>query len=312
MDTNQLKFRVALISVASNTLLVGVKLMIGLSIGSVAGISEAAHSAMDLVAAFIAFLAVRASGKPADSDHPFGHGKFENISGAIEALLIFGAAIWIIWEAIGKLLHPSALEAPALGAAVMALSAVVNIAVSSLLFRVGKATDSIALKADAWHLRTDVYTSLGVMAGMAVLWCHDRWFPGIDLHWVDPVAAMLVALLILRAAWELTLQSVRDLLDVRLPPDEEERIKEVLRQRHPELMGYHKFKTRKSGATRFVEFHALVAPDMPVNESHRINHDIAEEIRALFPGTHVMVHIEPCEKNCDPTCLETCLRKPAD
>ena len=181
------KSRVALLSVASNTVLVVLKLLVGTLAGSVSVISEAIHSGVDLLAAVIAFLSVRASGRPADAEHPFGHGKFENLSGAIEALLIFVAAGWIVNDAVHKLLKPGLVDLLGWGIAVMLVSAVANLVVSRLLMKVGVETDSIALRADSWHLRTDVYTSAGVMGGLAVIWCAKKVFPGANVLWVDPV-----------------------------------------------------------------------------------------------------------------------------
>lgn len=195
-------------------------MLVGLSIGSVAVISEAIHSAVDLLAALIALFAVHTSAKPADVDHPFGHGKVENISGALEALLIFLAAGWIIYEAVPKLTHPAGESIQVgWGILVMLFSSVVNMLISQRLFIVGKKTDSIALQSDAWHLRTDVYTSAGVMLGLSIIWLGGKLFPAIDLHWVDPLAALVVALLIIKAAWKLTSEAVRDLLDSRLPEE---------------------------------------------------------------------------------------------
>ena len=161
------KTGVAVLSVASNSLLIVLKIVVGLLIGSVAVISEAIHSGIDLLAAVIALFAVRASSARADEQHPYGHGKVENISGTIEALLIFAAAAWIIYEAVRKLIDPDEIDMPVWGVGVMLVSAMVNIFVSRRLFKVGKETDSVALQADAWHLRTDVYTSVGVMVGPA-------------------------------------------------------------------------------------------------------------------------------------------------
>ena len=152
------KIKVARLSIASNSFLIVIKLLAGLFSGSVSVISEAIHSGMDLVAALIAFFSVRISDRPADSKHPYGHGKFENVSGVIEAVLIFIAAVWIILEAVRKLLHQSDVEKIHLGLIVMAISALVNFLVSGKLYKIAKATDSIALEADARHLKTDVYT----------------------------------------------------------------------------------------------------------------------------------------------------------
>jgi cation diffusion facilitator family transporter len=147
-----------MLSVASNLGLVIFKTAVGLAIGSVAVLSEAIHSGLDLVAAAIAFFAVKKAAKPPDADHPYGHGKVENLSGAIEAGLIFLAAVWIVYEAARKLVRPEPIETLGLGVGVMAASAGINWLVSRRLFRVGEETESVALQADAWHLRTDVYT----------------------------------------------------------------------------------------------------------------------------------------------------------
>ena len=163
------KSNAALLSVASNTLLIILKLLVGLWIGSVSIISEAAHSSVDLLAAIIAFVAVRVSGRPADESHPFGHGKVENLSGTFEALLIFIAAIWILYEAAEKLRNPQPLNQACLGILVMLISVAVNIIVSRRLYQVGEETNSVALKADACHLHADIYTSLGVLIGLAII-----------------------------------------------------------------------------------------------------------------------------------------------
>jgi cation diffusion facilitator family transporter len=293
MDVTTRKTRVALLSVASNTSLVVLKLIVGAVIGSVSVMSEAIHSGVDLIAALIATLAVRTSGAPADEEHPFGHGKVENISGTIEALLIFFAAAWIVYEAVHRLMKPQPIEAAGWGVAVMLLSALLNTLVSHWLFKVGKETDSVALEADAWHLRTDVYTSAGVMLGMAAIWSHERFFPTVNIHWIDPVAAICVAMLIVKAAWELTVKSTKGLLDVRLPADEVQWIKSYICSRQPQICGYHKLRTRKSGAERFVEFDMLVRPDMSVDESHAITDEATRAICEHFGGATVTIHVEP-------------------
>jgi cation diffusion facilitator family transporter len=309
MDTilaTKRKIAAAQLSVLSNTALIAVKVVAGMVMGSVSIISEAAHSAVDLLAAFIALFSVRNSGKPADREHPFGHGKIENISGTIEALLIFLAGGWIIYEAGSRLVRPQPVESPGWGVAVMFLSCVVNLAVSENLFRVGRQTDSLALTADAWHLRTDVYTSAGVMAALGALWLGQRFFPGVDLHWVDPLAAIAVALLIIHTAWGLTLQSARDLLDTTLPSSERGTIVEIIASRHPEVHGFHKLKTRKSGHVRFIEFHMIVDPSMSVERSHRITDELTGLIAERLPGSVVTIHVEPCDGRCDEECMQNC------
>ncbi len=287
--------RVAALSVASNSLLVILKLGVGLTIGSVAVISEAVHSGMDLVAALIALIAVRAAARPADDDHPYGHGKAENISGTIEALLIFVAAAYIIWEAVRKLMGEHEVEMVGWGVAVMGLSVVVNIIVSELLFRTARATDSIALEADGWHLRTDVYTSLGVLGALGFIAITERHAPALHFHWMDPVAAIGVALLIIHAAWRLTVASARDLMDVALPEEEEQTIRAVLESYEERVCDYHKLRTRKAGSQRFVDVHVVVDPQMTVAASHDLADEIVAAIKERLSNTAVVVHIEPCD-----------------
>lgn len=300
------KAAVAALSIFSNATLVGLKLLVGLLIGSVSVLSEAIHSAVDLVASVIAFLSVRTSAKPADARHPFGHGKYENLSGAIEALLIFIAALWIIYEAIHKLMSPQPLEKAGIGVVVMLISAIANWLISGRLFKIGRETDSIALQADAWHLRTDVYTSIGVMAGLGIIWTGYWLVPTWNLNWVDPVAALCVALLILKAAWDLTSESVKDLLDARLPDEEEAWITNYVKELRPQVQGLHDLRTRKGGAIRFVEFHLIVPENLTVAEAHGISDRIEEAITARYPSTHVTTHIEPCRRPCPETCLPGC------
>lgn len=296
MDLQRKKTAVALLSVVSNTTLVAFKLLVGLLIGSVSVVSEAIHSGVDLAAALIALLAVRKSAAPADEGHPFGHGKVENVSGALEALLIFAAAGWIIYEAVHKLLRPEPLEAPGWGVLVMLVSALANLGVSKLLFKVGRETGSVALEADAWHLRTDVYTSAGVMAGLGLMLAGSRLLPGTDLAWIDPVAGILVAVLILRAAWRLTMSCGRDLLDARLPEEEQGWLRSYLGGLESALVrGYHNLRTRKAGNMRFIDLHVEVDPTLSVEQGHAIAHEVSQGIEERFPGSYVIVHIEPAE-----------------
>lgn len=312
MEAQSRKTAVAWLSVISNTTLVIGKLIIGLLIGSVSIISEAIHSGVDLLAAIIALYAVRTAGKPADDDHPFGHGKVENISGTVEALLIFLAAAWIIYEAIHKLLAPERIGHLGWGMGVMLISALANMLVSSRLFKIARETDSVALSADAWHLRTDVYTSAGVMIGLAAMWLGQLLFPKADLTWLDPVAAIAVAVLILKAAFDLTRQSARDLLDASLPAEEERWICDYIGRLHPTVRGFHNLRTRKSGSMRFVEFHLIVESDMSVEDSHRISEVITCDIEDHFPGSSVLVHVEPCDGLCPDNCLAGCLLSEAE
>ena len=293
MDLQKKKTAVATLSVVSNSCLVIMKLIVGAAIGSVSVLSEAIHSGVDLLAAMIALFAVRTSGRPSDKTHSFGHGKIENLSGAIEALLIFLAAGWIVYEAVDKLIVPRPLENSVWGVGVMFISSVVNIVVSQMLFKVGKATDSMALQADAWHLRTDVWTSAGVMLGLGLIWIGEILIPNTHFHWIDPIAAILVALLIVHAAWQLTIRSGRDLLDYTLPENEEKQIREYLASLAPRIRGFHSLRTRKSGSDRFVEVHLEMDPQMSVLDSHTLADEISVAIASRLENVQVTVHVDP-------------------
>lgn len=312
MDIQKRKTAAVLLSVFSNVTLVVLKMAVGVIIGSVSVISEAIHSGMDLLASIIAWFAVRTSDLPADEDHPFGHGKIENISGTLEAFLIFCAAAWIVYEAAHKIMHPKPIESAGWGVILMLFSALVNTYVSARLFRVGGETESIALQADAHHLRTDVYTSIGVTLGLALIWAGKRLAPGLNLYWIDPAAAIIVALLISRTAYRLTLESTRDLMDVTLPKSEQEWIEDCVRKLSPKAKGFHHLRTRKSGSRRFIQFHVMVNADMSVEESHELNDEIVAAIKERFENSAVVIHIEPCHHDCSPECVKNCLLEEED
>ena len=296
------KTKAAQLSIISNTVLIVIKLVVGIMMQSVSVISEAVHSGIDLIAAIIAWFAVRESGKPADSQHPFGHGKIENVSGTIEAVLIFGAAIYIIWEAIQKLIKGTVeIENIWLGAAVMAISALANYLVSRHLLNVAIKTDSVALEADAMHLRTDVYTSVGVLAGLAAI-----KLTGIAM--LDPLVAIAVACLILKAAYDLTKSAFFHILDIKLPDDEENIIHDVMKEHSHLFLEYHKLRTRKAGHIRHVDMHLRVPKLMTVEMGHNLSHQISSDIESKLAHSHVLVHIEPCKGQCD-TCVVICPSK---
>jgi cation diffusion facilitator family transporter len=287
-------------------MLVVFKLIVGLFTGAVSILSEAIHSGVDLVAALIAFFAVKASGKPADEEHTYGHGKFENLSAAIEGLLIFIAAGWIIFESVHKLIFPEAIDNIHWGIVVMGVSAITNLVISGKLFKVGKETDSAALMADGWHLRTDVWTSAGVAIGLSFYMAGRWFFPDLNLEWIDPVIAIGVAGLIIKTAWELTSEALTYLLDASLPEEEEKIITYIINKFNPQVLNFHNFKTRKAGSERFVEFHLVVNKDLTVKQAHDICDDITLKIKSEFPRTEVMIHTEPCLDECGGLCKGSC------
>lgn len=290
MKKNDKKVKVAFLSIMSNSLLIVLKLVAGILSGSVSIISEAIHSSVDLIASIVAFFSVRMSSKPADDLHPYGHGKIENISGIIEGVLILLASIMIIFEAVRKIFHPEGITNDSLAIIVMFISALVNFFVSKVLYKVGKEEDSMALQADALHLKTDVLTSLGVGIGIILI-----KITGINI--LDSVVAIIVALMIIREAIELIKDGFDELLDRRLNDEEETAIKEVIDNHHNLFLDYHKLKTRKTGSMKHVDFHITLNENLSVKEAHDIMGNLKKAMNERFKNIRVTIHIDPSKTN---------------
>lgn len=287
MSHTALKTSVARLSVISNTTLVLGKLAVGFFTGSVSILAEAIHSGIDLMAAVIAYFAVRVADAPPDEHHAYGHGKYENISGTAEALLIIAAAIYIGYEAIMRMIHGGELTQLKIGIGIMAISAIANYAVSGMLFKVAKQTDSIALEADGQHLRLDVYTSVGVFVGLIIVQLTGKAV-------IDQILALAVAVWIGWVGIQISVKAVGPLLDTQLPLDEVERIVEII-DSDDRVRGYHKLRTRKSGAHRHVDVHLQVPSGMSLTDAHDLAEQVEDKIRAEFSNTSVITHVEPVD-----------------
>ncbi len=284
------KCKAALLSVFSNTTLIALKICAGIISGSVSILSEAIHSGMDLVASFIALFSVSVSSKPPDKEHPYGHGKIENISGTIEGILIFIAAGLIIFHSVGKFYEPQQLKETNIAIGVMFFSALINFIVSSVLYKVAKKENSVALEADALHLKTDVYTSAGVGLGIILIKI-------TDLVILDPIIAILVASLIIKEAFHLCHKAFRPLLDSKLPEQEETVIRDVLDGYTDEICGYHNLKTRQAGSQRYAEFHLEVNPYLSIQEYEVISTKIQKDLNKILDNLTITIHVEsPFEK----------------
>lgn len=289
-----LKSKAAGLSVVSNSVLILIKLVAGILSGSVSIISEAIHSGLDLVAALIAWFSVRLSAQPPDKNHPYGHAKFENVSGVIEALLIVVAAVWIVFEAINKLRNPSSdIAHLEIGVAVMLVSAIANYFVSGYLYKVAKTTDSIALEADALHLKTDVLTSAGVAIGLLLI-----KITGLLI--IDPIIAIIVALLIFKESFQLMMKAFHPLTDASLTPEEVNFIRSIIGKHISGVIDFHMLRTRKAGSIRYVEFHLEVPGHWTVAKSHHLCDQMEQEIEKKLPGTEVSIHVEPIPENVNP------------
>jgi len=279
------KQNAAFLSIVSNTCLIIFKIAAGVLMGSISVISEATHSGIDLVASIIAFFSIKKAVEPADSQHPYGHGKFENVSGFVEGMLIFFAAVVIVYEAVKKLSHPAPIGKLDWGVGVMAISVFVNIVISRKLFSVAKKTGSIALEADATHLNIDVITSLSVLVGLVII-----RFTHIQI--IDPIIAIAVAIMICKASFDLTKRSIKDLLDEQLPEEELKTIHKVLKS-HPDVLNYHKLRTRKSGNHREIDIHIAMEKSTSLENVHELCNTIELEIKKALPGATTTIHAEP-------------------
>ena len=279
------KQKAAMLSVISNTLLIIFKLIAGLSMNSISVISEAIHSSLDLLASIIAFFSIKKANIPEDEDHPFGHGMYENVSGFVEAILILLAAIIIIYEAVKKIINGVNVDHIGTGAIVMLVSSLVNLFISLSLLRISKKTNSIALEADAYHLLTDVFTSMGVFAGLLLL-----KFTGIKM--LDPITAIVVALLIIKTSINLIKKSMKDLVDSSLPKEDLNKIINIFLA-YPEITSYHRLRTRKSGETIEIDVHLRTNGETSLKEAHNLSSAIEKQVQTLFQSCYIVVHIEP-------------------
>lgn len=281
------------LSITSNAIIIILKFIAGGISGSISIISEAIHSLSDFLASVLTFFAVIKSSEPADTNHPFGHGKYEDMSGFIEGGLIIFAGIYIIWEACKKVFFHQTVEVDTtLGIAVMLFAVVANIFVSSYLFRVAKKSDSVSLHADGEHLRTDVYSSLGVLFGLVLI-----KITGIAL--LDPLIAVLVAIFVLKAGFEISKETLNNLLDGALPSEDIEAIKNIINSYNNEcLKGYKNLKARRSGPSKDIEITMLFPENMTISACHKICDDVESLIQQKLGNCNILIHAEPeiCHK----------------
>ncbi|HET7443328.1 MAG TPA: cation diffusion facilitator family transporter [Solirubrobacterales bacterium] len=275
------------LSIASNTILIAIKLAAGALTGSIAIITEAVHSLIDLVASVIAYFSIRAADEPADAEHPYGHEKVENLAAAIEGMLILVGAGVIVYEATHQLVVGTTVERLGIGIAVMGFSVVANLGVSTVLSRQAKATESQALEGDAAHLRTDAMTSAGVLFGLLLVQITgDAAF--------DPITALVVAVAIVWAGFRILRRSSAVLVDEALPDAEMDRIEAAIAAaRTPEVAGYHKLRARRAGSRRHIDLHVQYRSGTSLERAHELAHLMRDSIEGEIPQAEVLIHVEP-------------------
>ena len=261
--------------------------------GSVGLLSDALESFVNLAGAMMALAMLTVAALPEDDNHAHGHGKAEYFSSAFEGLLILIAAVGIAYAAIDRFLNPQPLEAVGIGLLISLVASVINLATSRTLMNVGKKYKSITLEADAHHLMTDVWTSVGVMLGVGLVWL-TGWL------WLDPVIALLVALNIVWTGWQLLQRSAGGLMDVSISDEELQTIENILSGYREQGLAFHALRTRQAGTRAFISFHLLVPGAWTVQRGHDWSERIEADIRQAIPYAHLTTHLEPKE---DPVSL---------
>jgi cation diffusion facilitator family transporter len=279
-------------SVVAAVGLTSFKIVVGLATGSLGILAEAAHSGLDLVAALMTWMAVRISGKPADRDHTYGHGKVENLSALAETVLLLFTCGWIIYGAVHRLIeHKIEIEVTVWSFAVMITSVVVDVSRSRMLYRAARKFNSQALEADALHFSTDIWSSAVVILGL-ILVKLSEWVPGWGgLRYADAVAAIIVAVIVAQISIKLGLRTVNALLDTA-PAGVEETITKTV-QALPGVSDCHNVRLRYSGPKLFVDIHILVDGNQTLRAAHDLTEEIERAIQKLVPGADVTVHPEP-------------------
>ncbi len=283
----QKKFAAGL-SIFSNSVIIVLKLIAGHISGSISIISEAIHSLSDFLASVLTFFSVMKSSEPADKTHPFGHGKYEDMSGFIEGGLIIFAACFIIYEAVKKILAPTSMDVDTtLGLYVMGISVVANVIVSSVLFKVAKTSDSISLYADAEHLRTDILSSLGVFLGLLLI-------KVTGIHLLDPIIAIIVACIIFRAGFSISKSTMNNLLDCSLPESDLKTIDDILESSKAQgIVGYKDLRARRLGPQKSITLTLIFPKDMTIYNCHTICDSVEKELKKKLGDVVSSIHLEP-------------------
>lgn len=281
------KSATAVISVVSNSFLIVLKLAAGLLTGSIAILTEAIHSGIDLLASLIALFSVRKADEPADADHPYGHEKAENVAAGAEAMLILLGASIVVIEAVRRLFEGSMIDQVGIGIAVISVSIVVNLVVSTFVARRARVHDSPALEADAAHLQADALTSIAVLVGLILVEATGA------SEW-DSIAALTVAGAIVFTGVRLALRSGRVLMDEAPPAAELDLIERAIASARPdEMAGYHKLRARRAGARRHIDLHVQFRSGTTLEGAHRLAHALRDAIEAAVPNSDVLIHVEP-------------------
>jgi cation diffusion facilitator family transporter len=278
--------------------LIAFKILVSWITGSISILAQTVDSLLDLFAGIITFSAIRIATKPADEEHPYGHGKVEDIAAVVQGILIFIVGGLIIYSSIGRIIRGAQIELAEAGAAIMLISIVVSVFLSHHLLKVSRATGSVALEANARNIAADVYSALAVLIGLLIV-----RITGFNI--IDPIIAIGVAIYILKIGYDTVRKPISGLIDTKLPRSQESLIKSCLMEHNHEVVGFHALRTRRAGSQRYVDLHLVMAKDIHLEQAHQVCDQIEIEIRSRLPESFVTIHIEPCNDECQ-RCFVIC------
>jgi len=292
MNSGEKKIRAAKLSVMTAIGLAALKFAVGFLSGSMAVLSSAVDSMLDIIMSGVNFLAIRQAEQPADENHAYGHGKYETMATLMQSLIIGASGGWIFFESVQRLIAGSVPARVDIGVVVLAVSVGASILISRYLRKVAKETDSSALAADALHFSMDVYTNAALFIGLVLMMV-------FKLYWIDSVLSILVACYIFFESVKLIRLSLRDVLDEQLPEPIRKKVEEVIKEFGGEALGYHNLRTRKAGSQKLIDFHMTVCKHLSVAESHALTEQLENEIAKVVQEVDITIHVEPCSgENC--------------
>jgi cation diffusion facilitator family transporter len=280
------------------------KVVVGVVTHSISIWAQAVDSSLDIFAVVITFLTVGFSAKPADKEHPFGHGKAEDIAAGVQTIFLFVAAGLIVYYAIRRVMEHTSPQYTEAGIAVMLVSMIVSILLSRHLFRVAQATGSVALEGNANNIMGDIYSTAGVLAGLTIVRLGHLF--GVHLDIIDPILALLVSILILRATYRVGRMALEGLIDFRIPQADEETLMATILEHSGQLVGVHEVRTRRSGSHKYIDLHLVMPKGASVEEAHEMCDHLEQDIEKRLQNADVTIHVEPCDIECQQCSVVTC------
>ncbi len=271
--------------------LILLKVIAGWISGSISVFAQAADSFLDLFAGVVTFFAVRIATRPADEEHPFGHGKVEDMAGMVQGVLLFIAAGLIIYSSVGRIINKTPIELAEAGMGAMVVSMVASVLLSRHLLKVSRATGSVVLEANARNITGDIYSTAAVLVGLLVV-----RLTGLSI--LDPIIAIGIAIYIAKIAYDAINKPLLGLVDASLPHSEQAVIKSCLAEQGNQVVGFHELRTRRSGNQRYIDLHLVMAKGISLEQAHQVCDLLEVDIRARLPRTNVTIHVEPCDGKC--------------